>query len=203
MASVLDGVGKFAPARGRAGDAPRPPGRAVRRPPAPRSPPAVVPPGEVTRARCVAASTPPSAAMRAAPSGGRQHQLARRVRRQSLRHGRLLQGLDQEEEIGRAAAGDRGHRVHQRFLADPHRGADGAQDAFGQRALRRVSPRRWRPGRRCRRRSGPACWASRGPPRPRRRASVRTGRCGRRRRSTPPVAARRRRSRAGRRRRRA
>jgi len=50
----------------------------------------------------------------------------------------LLQGLDEEEYIGRAAARDGGHSVHLAFVVDPDRAADGAQDAVSRIALGRA-----------------------------------------------------------------
>ena len=47
----------------------------------------------------------------------------------------LLQGFDEQEDIGRAAAGNGGHAVDPGFIVDPHRGAHRLQDAVSRSAL--------------------------------------------------------------------
>ena len=49
----------------------------------------------------------------------------------------LLHQLGQQEDIGRAAAGDGGHRIEQRLVLDPGDLADRLQQVVAQRALRR------------------------------------------------------------------
>jgi hypothetical protein len=68
--------------------------------------------------------------------GGFDGQLAGDLRRQPQRLARCFQHFDQQEKIRRAAAGDRGHRVHVGFAFDPQGGADCSKNLFSERATR-------------------------------------------------------------------
>ncbi len=101
---------------------------------------AVVPPGEVTFSRSVAASScercnnspAPATVSRAsfiASSGGKPR-----------RDARLGQAFGQQKNIGGAGAGNRRHRIDQLFVLHPLDGADGGKQIVRERLFRRVHP---------------------------------------------------------------
>ena len=95
----------------------------------------VVPPGEVTRRRSSAGGLVVLDQHAGGAEDGLLYQRARGLGGQAFGFARGLHRFGQQEHIGRAAAGYRGHRVHARFVVDPHGLAGGVEQA------RRPAPR--------------------------------------------------------------
>ena len=66
-----------------------------------------------------------------AAQDGIERQLTRCLRRETKFTGRLLQGFDEQKDVGRAASGDGGHRVHAAFVVNPDGATHGLHDLFG------------------------------------------------------------------------
>ena len=98
---------------------------------------AVVPPGEVTFCRSVAASSSERCSSSPEPATVSRASRAASSRRQPGGDAGLGHRLRQQEDIGRAGAGHRGDRVHQRLVAHPFDLADGGEQIGGELALAR------------------------------------------------------------------
>ena len=120
----------------------------------------VVPLGEVTRRRSSAASSSDSVEHARGTQHGLQRQRARGLGGQAFGDAGSDHRFGQQEDIGRAAAGHGGDRVHLRFVVDPHGLAGAASsDSATPRPLASTSVAGEQPGAR-RRRAAPACSAS-------------------------------------------
>ena len=101
-----------------------------------------VPPGDVTMSFSRPGCSLVSMRSRAEPEHRLRGQRLRRVAREAHLHARIRQRLDDEEDVGRAAARESGDRVHQRLVEDD-RGPDRVEDLPGRLEVlgRRVAAR--------------------------------------------------------------
>ena len=93
---------------------------------------AVVPPGEVTFCRKRRGRQRRAMQQFAGAGDGLARELLGERRRQAGRSAGLRHRFGQQEDIGRAGARHRGHRVHQRFVVDPFDRAGRGQQARGR-----------------------------------------------------------------------
>ena len=105
---------------------------------------AVVPPGLVTLRRSVSADSVRAGEQLAGARDRLAGQSLRQVGRQPGFDSGPRQTLGQQEDVGRTAAGNGGHRVEQALVVDPEHAADRRQQLLAQRLLRARSSRHWR-----------------------------------------------------------
>jgi hypothetical protein len=103
---------------------------------------------------------------------GLQGERARGVARQAFADAGIDHRLGQQEHVGRAAAGDRGDRVHLRFVVDPHGLARGREQRLGEIAALRIHALAGEQAGHAGPEQGRACSASSAPPPCRPRASA-------------------------------
>ena len=97
----------------------------------------VVPPLEVTCSRSIAGVSPRSRGELRRAAEGAERERARRRGVEPDFARRLLERLDEVEDVGRPAAGDRGHRVEVRLVVDPDHLAHRVEHGLRVRPLRR------------------------------------------------------------------
>ena len=100
----------------------------------------MVPPGLVTFSRNRAGLSVGDAGQFAGAGHGGAGEPQRKLGRQPFAFAGLRQRLDQQKDIGRAAAGNGGYRVEQRLVLDPGALADGGKQRVAQLPLGRRSP---------------------------------------------------------------